>query len=457
MPSINLSLSDPVLKRLEELGFTEPTPIQSIAIPELIACNNAIIRAETGSGKTAAYALPFISAITEPASEIRCLMLVPTRELAIQVHAEVKNFAFHIANLKISTAYGGHGFDVERKSLKHPPAVLIATPGRLADHLRRNTLDLNKVEYFVIDEADKLLEMGFEEELNFILKYLPVKRQTVMISATFSPKLDDLANKIFKGKPLRLEAGTNAVPSQIEHFVIPSDNSQKDDLLVQLVQKNPNASAIIFCNTREKCTQLAQALSAARLSPGILNGSLEQIERDKVMAQFRNGSLKVLVATDLAARGIDISSLDIVINYEIPDQESALLHRIGRTARAGHKGIVYSLASAREMSKIESWTSDFKIVAPKMIFSAEKAAAGSAAINMTTLHLHAGKKEKISKGDIVGALTGDAGLDSKDIGLIELFDHFSYVAVPEAKSKKILEKLNGGKIKGRKIKVSLVG
>ncbi|MFI5140219.1 MAG: helicase-related protein, partial [Sphingobacteriales bacterium] len=279
----------------------------------------------------------------------------------------------------------------------------------------------------------------------------------VMISATFSPAVESLANKIFKGKPVRLEAGTNAVPSQIEYFVIQSDPTKKDELLEQLVKNNPQASAIVFCNTRDKCAEVAGLLSETGVPAGLLHGKLEQKDRDKVMAQFRNGSLRILIATDLAARGIDITSLDMVINYELPGHESEFMHRTGRTARAGNTGKVYSLVSAREMSKLDAWIPKYTVINTKEIFEGIKTGNTKPATKMVTIHLHAGKKEKISQGDIVGALTGEAGLEAGDIGIIELFDHFSYVAVSHSKSKKVLERLNEGKIKGRKIKVSLVG
>jgi len=458
----DLSLSDPLLKRISELDFEEPTAIQKIAIPEILNGQNAIIRAETGSGKTAAFAIPLLSGIQIPKNEIEALILVPTRELAVQVQKEIKNLAFYIPNLKISAFYGGHAFDAERKSLMHPPHILVATPGRLADHLRRDTVKLENVTYFVIDEADKLLEMGFEEELKFILKYLPFKRQTIMLSATFPPALDKLATIIFREIPARLEADSKTVPLQIENIIIKSAEAEKDNVLKVILEKSLETNAIIFCNTRDKCRAISQLLENYNIKNGLLHGELEQADRDKVMAKFRNGSIKVLVATDLASRGIDIIKLGVVINYELPDQSSAFLHRVGRTGRAGEQGLVYSIVTDREWHKLQNWTDipDYRIIALKNILETSSKSKlenpPKKVQSKSTLHFQAGRKEKMSKGDIVGALIAEAGLESSEIGIIEIFDHFSYAAVPSSKAKQTVEKLTNGKIKGKKIKVSLL-
>jgi ATP-dependent RNA helicase DbpA len=459
----DLSLSPTILTRLSEIGFSTPTEIQKIAIPELCSGTDAIIRAETGSGKTAAYGLPLLSKINPEKHGIGSLILVPTRELAIQVQKELKNFALHIPNLKISAFYGGHPFDTERKSLKHPPGILIATPGRLADHLRRDTVDLSGADYFVIDEADKLLEMGFEEEVKFILKYLPVSKQVILLSATFPEALENLSRTLFKQKPVRLETDKLALPAQIEHFIIDVPFSEKLEYLEKVFpyifkkEKESSLHSIIFCNTREKSKQIAQNLTEKKFSVGLLHGEMEQPDRDKAMARFRNLSTPILVATDLASRGIDISTIELVINFEIPDHESAFLHRIGRTGRAGREGIVITLASGRELSRLKEWKDVpryrlINIPDLKKIFSGKMEEPARTA--MTTLHIHAGRKQKISKGDIVGALIAEAGLEAKEIGLIEIFDHFSYVAVPGDKSGKIMRQLQNAKIKGKNIRVS---
>jgi ATP-dependent RNA helicase DbpA len=461
----DLPLSSSVLKRLFEIGFAEPTEIQKAAIPKISAGTDAVIRAETGSGKTAAYALPLLSIYKPEDPGIKGLIIVPTRELALQVHKEMKNFAVNIPNIKISAFYGGHPFDTERKSLKHPPDILIATPGRLADHLRRETADLSSVNYLVIDEADKLLEMGFEEELKYIIRFLSSEKQTILLSATFPEALENLTRVIFNNKPLRIETDNLALPSQIEHYVIEVPFEGRLEYFVNVFgsayksNKDFRLHAIIFCNTREKSRQIAQNLTSPGFIPGLLHGEMEQIDRDKAMAQFRNQSTSILVATDLAARGIDIATIEMVINFEIPDQESSFLHRIGRTGRAGRNGTVITFATTREIKKMQEWPQApaFKVItAKKMADLFESGQKQSKNIQKVTIHIHAGRKGKISKGDIVGALIGEAGLTSEDIGLIEVFDHFSYVAVPKNKVNLVIEKLTSGKIKGRKIKISMV-
>ena len=453
----DLKLNPTILQNLQELNYTTPTPIQLSAIPLLLSGQDVAAQAETGSGKTAAFGLPIIQQVNPEQQQIQALILVPTRELALQVRQELKQYARNIPNLKISAFYGGHSFSQERASLAHPPQIAVATPGRLTDHLFRKTLDLSTVKQLVLDEADKLLEMGFEEEIDQIMEAIPAKRQAILFSATMPQDVQDLIKESLKN-PQFVKASANAIPDQLKLIGVKVEQPQKQDVVVSLLKTIDAGGTVVFCNTRAAADELAHALKAEGIAARPLHGGMEQPDRDKMMTLFRNGTTQVLVATDLAARGLDIALLETIVHYELPDDLAAYQHRSGRTGRAGKKGTVYTLATQRDERKLRDWDQvrmDAWLKADELLKNAPAQQTAQVA-TFTTITINAGRKDKISPRDIVGALIAETGLASDKIGKIEVQDRASFVAVPSADAQTIAEKLSNGKIKGRRFRVHVV-
>lgn len=453
----DLNLSSALQKSLEELGYTTPTPIQISAIPLLLQGQDVAGQAETGSGKTAAFGLPILQGIDTSLQQVQALVIVPTRELAVQVRQELKKYGKYMENLKISAFYGGHSFSQERASLAHPPQVLVGTPGRLTDHLNRKTVDMGMVKQLVLDEADKLLEMGFEEEIDQVLAAMPRKRQTILFSATMPDDVKELISNSLKN-PQFVKASANAIPDQVKLVGIKVEHHDRKEVIVNLLKSVDPAGTVVFTNTRIAADELAALLQEQGIAVKALHGGMEQVDRDKTMTLFRNKTTQVLVATDVAARGLDIAALQNIIHYELPIDAAAYLHRSGRTGRAGKSGTVYTLATPRDEKQLREWEQvrmDEWLSASTLKEKAPKAAV-PAASSFATLHISGGRKDKISPRDIVGALIAEAGLKVDQIGKIEVQDRMSFVAVPHAQSKSIAEKLSEGKIKGRKYKVNLV-
>ena len=454
----DLNLKPELLNRLQEMNYHTPTPIQEAAIPILLEGNDVAGQAETGSGKTAAYGLPILNSINTSLQEIQALVIVPTRELAVQVQKELKLYGQQLQNLKISAFYGGHKFSEERASLAFPPQVLVGTPGRLLDHLTRETVSFKHVKQLVLDEADKLLEMGFQEELDQLLKELPKERQSILFSATMPDKVKGLIVRSLN-KPKMLQVSKAANPNQIQFLGLKVKPEEKETILTNLLHSFEHAGTVIFANTREAVDSLVEFLQAKKIGAKPLHGGMEQPARDKTMLLFRNGTIPVLVATDVAARGLDISALTIIIHFEIPHDEEAFLHRSGRTGRAGKSGVVYTFATEKEEAKLREWPQvkiDEWLPVSKFQRTAAVSKPKTQTAAFTTIHISAGKKDKISPRDIVGALIAEAGLKMEQIGKIEVLERFSYVAVPEKMVNTVVEKLGQGRIKGKKFKVSLV-
>ncbi|SFF88336.1 DEAD/DEAH box helicase [Pontibacter chinhatensis] len=451
-----LKLNAALLKSLDALNYTSPTPVQAQAIPLLLQGHDVAAQAETGSGKTAAFGLPLLQSINPGLQQVQALVVVPTRELAVQVRQELKLYARFMPNLKISAFYGGHSFRLEEDSLAHPPQVLVGTPGRLTDHLSRRTLDLSNVAQVVLDEADKLLEMGFEEELDDLLKALPRKRQTILFSATMEEDVKELiANSL--QDPRFVQASATAVPDRIAYYGLKVQDEQKPQALVRLLQSINPAGTVVFVNARLTTTEVAQHLQEYGFQARALHGKLEQSDRDKTMTLFRNGTASILVATDLAARGLDMDVVQQIIHYELPQHQDAYQHRSGRTGRAGKSGTVYTLLNSREMQKLEQWPD---VQVNEWLDLTELAAADTAAPvetpALTTLHISGGRKDKLSPRDIVGALIAEVGLKASEIGKIEIQDRHSFVAIPEEAASAAVRKLSAARIKGKRYKISFV-
>ena len=457
-----LPLSAELLAVVAELGFEKLTPIQAQAIPPLLEGKDLVGQSRTGSGKTAAFALPILQRLSLEAREVGALVLCPTRELSAQVAREIRRLGRRHAGLTVLVLAGGEPVGRQIGALEKGVHIAVGTPGRVLDHLRRRTLRVHRVASVVLDEADRMLDMGFQDDMEKILRALPPNRQTVFFSATYPTSIETLCQKHQKDPVfVKVEAEPEEA-REIRQLVVHSEQEQKIGALRWVLATYPHESALIFANLKVTVAEIAKVLSEGGLSTGSLHGNLEQYDRDRVMAKFRNASTRVLVATDVAARGIDIENLDLVVNFDLPSQSEVYVHRIGRTGRAGKVGLAVSLRNEREQLKVDAieHLTGVKLVVTERqaVPRGEKAALAQALerdAKMATLRISGGRKEKVRPGDILGALTGEAGgLDAADIGKIEIHDHFSYVAVKKSISQGAQQSLSAGRIKGRKFQVT---
>jgi ATP-independent RNA helicase DbpA len=459
----SLPLSSTLLQVAGELGFTTLTPIQLQGIPLMLQRQDLIAQSTTGSGKTAAFAWPILNGLDLSRRQPQALVLCPTRELCTQVAREMRKLGRREAGLQVLIASGGQPMNPQLAALARGVHVVVGTPGRVLDHVTRGALNLKGIATIVVDEADRMLDMGFGAEVSQILGEPPPDRQTVFFSATY-PRSIEAMSGAHQRDPVRLtiSASEDAAP-RIRQLAYPVDDDTRLGTLLWLLRQNPPESAIVFCNLKATVAQVESALSAAGVSNAGLHGNLEQKERDFVMAKFRNRSTRVLVATDVAARGLDIDSLDLVVNFELPFQPEIYVHRIGRTGRAGKVGLAVSLVGPADRGKARAIEgvvgAAFERQPPLPIASAEELDHPSpppAEARMETLYISGGRKDKMRPGDILGALTGEAGgLDGKDIGKIEIHDRFSYVAVAKDSVQRAVQSLGAGRIKGKKFKVGL--
>ncbi|TGD79415.1 DEAD/DEAH box helicase [Hymenobacter wooponensis] len=454
----DLGLSPALLQALEELAFAAPTPVQEQVIPMALAGQDVVGQAPTGSGKTAAYGLSVLHQVDVKLDAVQIIVLVPARELALQVRDALKKLGKFLPNLRVAAFYGGHAFRDETASLQQAPHIVVATPGRLLDHFERRSIIPNQLKVLILDEADKLLELGFQDELVEIIKRLPRRRQTLLFSATMSDKVLDLIRKNLT-RPRVVNAGedTDELPENLKLVGHYGTVEKKPAALLHLLQQPETGRALVFCNTRERCSELTRFLQGRGVAAEVLHGKMPQPERDKALMKLRNGSSQVLVATDVAARGIDVTALDTVVQFDAPDKADAFQHRAGRTARAGAEGTAHILVTDKEMAHVKKWPVAAGIQwkplhAPKLPPAAPKTPRPE----NVTLHVSAGRKDKVSAHDLVGTFVAQGGLERSEVGHIEVFDHYSYVAVPRPQAKDIAERVSGAKIKGRKIRVSLV-
>ncbi len=445
----SLSLDGEFIKVLDQLGYKKPTDIQKEALPYLLKGKDLIAQAKTGSGKTVAFGIPLLLKLDLKRFHPQAIVLTPTRELADQVAKELRKLARFKHNIKILTLAGGMPMRHQINSLSHGANVIVGTPGRIQDHLSKQTLKLDFIKTVVLDEADRMLDMGFYESIEKILSNAPKKRQTMLFSATF-PENIEILSKTFMNNPqhVKVEAlHDKAIISQIFYEV---DYRKKLDALIKLLQHYKPNSVLIFCNTKVDVTEVTRNLQDDGFDALDLHGDLEQVDRNETLLQFENRSCAILVATDVAARGLDIKGVDMVINYDLPRESENYIHRIGRTGRAGEEGVALSLISDREYDKVAklqenpNWQSLDKLKDEKDVVIKAP---------MATLCIHGGKKNKLRAGDILGALTGDIGLDAKVIGKINIFDFFAYVAIERKSFNRALEGLDRGKIKKRSFRV----
>ena len=342
-----------IIEALEEMNIFEATPIQSESIPLLINHNDVIGQAQTGTGKTFAYAIPLIENINDDSKEIEALVLTPTRELSIQVAKEIEKLSKNIKKLKIATIYGGESYDIQFEALRKKPQVVIGTPGRIIDMLERGKLKFESVKYLVLDEADEMLKMGFEDDLENILKNTPKERQTALFSATLPPFIKNVSKKYMNDpKYVKIEAKSLTVEN-INQMVYYVKRESKKDLLLRLLDLYEFKSVMIFTNTKSMVDELVLYLQSLNFKADGLHGDLKQKSRERVMDAYRTGAINILIATDVAARGIDVSGIEAVINYDIPNEFELYVHRIGRTARAGSYGVAITFAGSHSRNQIK--------------------------------------------------------------------------------------------------------
>lgn len=458
----DLNLPASLVDVTAELGYTQMTLIQEKSIPVLLQGKDFVGQSKTGSGKTAAFSLPVLARIQLRPRMIQSLILCPTRELCTQVAREIRRLARRMPGLQVLILSGGQPIGPQLGALEKGAHIVVGTPGRVNDLIQRRRLDLRGAGALILDEADRMLDMGFEAEMDAILSVLPRKSQRVFFSATFPDSIEEMSQK-FQRDPVRVTIKTDSVSKpQIEQSFIKVQPTDKIQILIRLLEERPFRSAIIFTNMKATARDTAVDLNAAGLRSGSIHGDLEQFERDQVMAQFRNQSLRVLVATDVAARGIDIPDLDLVVNYELPSKAEVYVHRIGRTGRAGKTGLAISMFSPKEAYKVEkigeyTQTKPVLLKSPQDRRGSKAKEAPHELAEMATLSIAAGRKDKLRPGDILGALTGEAGgLQGRDVGKIEIHDRVAYVAVRRAVAHHALKSLQKGRIKGRSFKTHLL-
>jgi ATP-independent RNA helicase DbpA len=443
----DLSLPTELLENLTSLGYTTPTPIQAQTIPLLRANKDLIAQAKTGSGKTLAFLVPLILKLEERKHAPQALIIAPTRELCEQIAGEANKLARYKKDVKVVTLYGGTSLTQQVASLEKGADILIGTPGRLLDHFSRETIALEAIKTLILDEADRMLDMGFADDILKLVSILPKDRQSILFSATYPEKIDKLT-KVILNNPTEVKIASREKEVAIEEFVFEVDD--KDKALLSTLQHFQPTLALIFCNTKAKTAEVSQMLYEKGFDVATLNGDLEQYERQEMLLQFANGSLPVLVATDLAARGLDIEGIDLVINYDSPLKQEVYTHRIGRTGRSDKSGLAVTLCTPHELRRFSEIKPN---LTPKKISTLTPTKNFTMQGEVATLCIDGGKKRKIRAGDILGTLCKDIGIESSDIGKINIYQHNAYVAIKKSVIEKAFNGLKNGKIKGKKLRV----
>ena len=449
----SLPLKPALLENIETLGYTHLTPIQAETLPHILEGRDVIAQAKTGSGKTAAFGIGLLSRLDVSSFRVQALVICPTRELADQVCKEIRRLARFTQNIKVQSLCGGVPFGPQVGSLEHGVHVVVGTPGRLQEHLRKRSLRLSNLKVLVLDEADRMLDMGFEEVITEVISYAPTHRQTLLFSATYSDPIREISQK-FQYKPVSVTIDSSHHDSVIEQRFYQIQKSQRINALGYLLAFHRPESTVVFCNTKRECQDIESALNNSGFSVQALHGDLDQKHRDQVLVRFANNSCSILVATDVAARGLDIKELQAVINYDLPWDPEIYVHRIGRTGRAGKKGLAFSLCTEQELNRVvaieeyQSIPAKWDEIAPFEMTYEQRFEPP-----MVTLWIDGGRKDKVRPGDILGALTGATGIEGSDVGKIDVFDAHAYVAIKKNSVDKALVCLKNGKIKGRNFMV----
>jgi len=443
-----LKLSKEMLQNLDAIGYERMTQIQADALPFILDGKDVIAQAKTGSGKTATFGIGLLEKLDVKKFRIQTLVLSPTRELADQVAKELRNLAKFKHNIKILTLCGGASFNAQVSSLAHHAHIVVGTPGRLLKHLKKGTLNLEHLNTLVLDEADRMLDMGFIEDIQTLLTHAPKDRQTLLFSATYTDEVLAIS-KTLQRDAVEVKTTSKESSNKIDEQFFLVEESKKVDTLIKLFYKFKPKNVIVFTNTKIQAKELAEDLSSSKIDALAIHGDLEQYDRDDVLVQFSNSSCPILVATDVAARGLDIKELCMVVNYDIPNTIETYTHRIGRTARAGEKGIAITLYNPYD--DITDYEDD------KRTFSDTKMLENVKNFEMkpqnVTLVIEGGKRDKLRAGDILGALTSDKTLQGSSIGKIDIYNRQSYVAIQREFIEKAHQKLSKDKIKNKNFSV----
>lgn len=449
----SLHLQAPMLKNLASLGYSEMTPVQAHSLPLILAGKDVIAKAKTGSGKTAAFGIGLLTHLDASALRVQALVLCPTRELADQVGKEMRRLARFTENIKILSLCGGVPFGPQLSSLAHGVHVVVGTPGRLLDHLRRGSLNLSALRTLVLDEADRMLDMGFLDDISAIIAAAPLKRQTLLFSATYPDSIATMSAAI-QHVPIEVSVDESHVEGAIEQIFYEVHREQRIEAVVRILGHYHPESTLVFCNTKLECQELADALVSRGFEALAIHGDLEQRERDQVLIRFANKSISALVATDVAARGLDIKELTAVINYELSRNPEIHTHRIGRTGRAGGQGLAISLVTPQENRRINAIEDALGNSIARGELAALVIPSGKPhKPPMISLCIDGGRRNKLRPGDILGALTGENGIAGSEVGKIDVLDSNSFVAVMRQSVDQALECLGRNKIKGRFFKV----
>ncbi len=513
----DLGLCPEIMKAVKNMGFEEASPIQAKAIPAMMEGKDIIGQAQTGTGKTAAFGIPLLEKIDPKNEKLQAIVLCPTRELAIQVAEEIRNLAKYMHAIKVLPIYGGQEIVKQIRSLKSGTQLIIGTPGRVMDHMRRKTVKMENIHTVVLDEADEMLNMGFREDIETILEGVPEERQTVLFSATMPKPILDITKRFQKNAELIKVTKKELTVPNIEQFYYEVKPKNKEEVLSRLLDiYNPKLS-VIFCNTKKQVDLLVNGLLGRGYFAAGLHGDMKQAQRDRVMEGFRKGKTEILVATDVAARGIDVEEVEAVFNYDLPQDDEYYVHRIGRTGRAGRVGRSFSFVTGKEVYKLkeiqrycktkiyaqkvpslddvantkmdklmetinriieeEDLTTYFQMIQAEVndsdYTSMDIAAAllklcsgtkeedsadmfedtGAEEPGMVRLFINIGKKHKAKPGDILGALAGESGLPGKVVGTIDMYDKYTFVEVPREYARDILNAMDHAKIKGKSVAV----
>jgi len=429
------------------------TPIQAQSLPIALTGTDIIAQAKTGSGKTAAFAISLLHTLDSDINQTQALVLCPTRELADQVSKETRRLARAIPNTRIVTLCGGTPLGPQLASLQHQPHVVVGTPGRILKHLSKGSLNLSLIKTLVLDEADRMLDMGFHEDIMRIIKQTSKQRQTLLFSATYPDGIKQISAEIQKN-PTEIRVESVHDESTIKQVCYEIRKGERTNTLITLLQHHRPESTVIFCNRKQQCQELADDLWDRGFHAQAIHGDLEQKDRDEVLIQFSNKSSSILIATDVAARGLDIKDVQIVINFELSPDPEIHIHRIGRTGRADSKGLAISLFMAHEQFRLdaieEAMTTQLRIENTSTLKPRDHV---KLIPPMVSLCINGGRKDKVRAGDILGALTANKLLTGKQIGKIDIGDRRAYVAVERPIAKQAVKFLSEGKIKGRKFKV----
>ncbi|RUO25462.1 ATP-dependent RNA helicase DbpA [Aliidiomarina minuta] len=445
----SLPLTSELLQTLNDLQYSAMTPIQAQSLPAVLNGQDVIAQAKTGSGKTAAFALGILAKLDVKRFRVQSLVLCPTRELAEQVAEEIRRLGRSQHNIKVLTLCGGVPSRFQTLSLEHGAHILVGTPGRVLDHLQQERIDFSELSMLVLDEADRMLDMGFQDDLKAIISATPESRQTLLFSATYPPQIEKLAGSLMQ-EPLRVTVESEVQHSNIKQQFYKLEGTPREQAAMLLLQQFQPESCVLFCNTKRETHELYQTLKANGFSVLALHGDLEQKDRDQTLVQFNNKSARIMVATDVAARGLDITALDMVINVQMAHDSDTHTHRIGRTGRAGESGLALTLVSHQDdykLSLLQDEISEDIHLLPLPDHAVLQQPPAKAL--MVTLQIQGGKKHKLRPGDIVGALTRNDQIPFDKVGKIQLQSMWSYVAVERSLGGKALQILNNDKLKGR--------